>query len=291
MDSDKISIEAAITRAGFGLYGCLMTALTALILIAFACIAYGVMFIVPTSACELQTTTAQQGLLASAPIISLLLGGVVWSYLADTRGRRAMLLICLAGGTLFNLIGTISVNWIMLMVFQLIAGIFAAGIYSVSMTLLSESVPMTHRNSAILIVASVMFLGQGIKGLIALPIISLTFSYYLPSLGIYWNSWRTLMLVYSIPAIVSGLALFFMQESPKFVFNKRGETESLEILKRIHRVNNWRSKEELLIKGIIQDELILPKTQSSVRDQLFPLFKAPLLKSTIIMLFMNLTQQ
>lgn len=82
---------------------------------------------------------------------------------------------------------------------------------------------------------------------VAIPIIPLRFSYYIPSLGIYMNSWRTLMLVYSIPALICAVYLFFMQESPKFIFTKIDELKALEALSAIHRINNWKAKEEFQV--------------------------------------------
>lgn len=58
--------------SGFGLYNFLHTVLTGLIIISFACIAYGTTILVPASACELGTTTAQQGMLAAAPFMGKL---------------------------------------------------------------------------------------------------------------------------------------------------------------------------------------------------------------------------
>lgn len=54
---------------GFGLYSYLVVSLAGLIVIALVCIAFGSTIIVPTSACELATTTAQRGILAGAPVV------------------------------------------------------------------------------------------------------------------------------------------------------------------------------------------------------------------------------
>lgn len=291
MDSEKLTFEAAIDKAGFGLYSYLLTCLTGSSIIAFGCISYGSTFIVPTSACELATTGTQQGVLAAGPVVGLILGAVVWGYLADTRGRRAMLLVSLLGGAIFNLVATISVNWIMLLVFQFIASIFASGVYSMSMTLLSESVPMAKRNLVVLLVSSIFLLTQGIMALLAIPVIPLSFSHYLPALGIYWNSWRTLMLVFSIPSIITAIWYYFMQESPKFIYTKGDESRALEILRVIHRVNNLRSKEELQVKGLIKEVTAVDVAPPSSKDQIVPLFKAPLLKFTIIMTILYVSQQ
>lgn len=53
---------------GFGLYNYLLTGLVGLSTISFVTLAYCSSIIVPTSACELETTTAQQGLVIAVPI-------------------------------------------------------------------------------------------------------------------------------------------------------------------------------------------------------------------------------
>ncbi|CAB3227011.1 unnamed protein product [Arctia plantaginis] len=363
MNFERLPMEAALDKVGFGLYGYLLTVLTGYGIISFACIAFGSMFIVPTSACELQTTSGQQGLLAAGPIAGLLIGGLAWGYLADTRGRRSMLLVSLSGAAFFNLIATISVNWVMLMIFQFFSAIFASGIYLMLMSLLSESVPMAKRNYVVLLVSSIFLLSQGIMAVLALPIIPLKFSYYLPALGIYWNSWRTLLLILSLPALSTAFCLFFMYESPKFLFAKGNEARALDILRKIHRFgkskpkeelgfsyylpalgiywNSWRTlllilslpalstafclffmyespkflfakgnearaldilrkihrfgkskpKEELGVKGLLKDENAAAAGPIPAKDQIVPLFRAPLLKYTIIICILYVAQQ
>jgi VNT family MFS transporter (synaptic vesicle glycoprotein 2) len=81
----------------------------------------------------------------------------------------------------------------------------------------------------------------------AIPIIPLTFSYYLGAMGIYWNSWRTLQAVYSLPSLFCAVWLFFMQESPKFVLASGDEDWALRILGNIHGTNKCRRAEELQV--------------------------------------------
>ncbi|KAH9628098.1 hypothetical protein HF086_018314 [Spodoptera exigua] len=240
--AEKLSFEAALDKAGFGLYSYIMTSLAGLAIISFACIVYANTIIVPTSACELATTGSQQGLLAAGPVVGSVLGGLTWGYLADTRGRRKMLLVALTGGVVFNLIASISVNWII-----------GSGMYSMSMSLLSESVPMAKRNLVVLLVSSIFLLSQGIMAVLAMPIIPLSFSHYLEALDIYWNSWRTLLVVYAVPSILTIIFISLMKESPKFVFVKGDEPRALEILRTIHRVNHLRSKEEFEVR---YDEIV-----------------------------------
>ncbi|XP_023940985.1 putative transporter svop-1 [Bicyclus anynana] len=290
-DAHKVSFEEALNRTGFGLYNYLVVSMAGFIVIALVCIAFSTTIIIPTSACELGTTSSQRGILAGAPVVGLILGAVLWGYLADIFGRRYTLIISLLAAATVNALASISVNWLMLMFLQFFATFLSAGQFPQAMTIVSESVPMSKRNLCILLVGSIFLLSQGLMAALAIPIIPLTFSYYLPSLGIYWNSWRTLMLVYSSPSLLSALWLYFMCESPKFLFSKGREAEAMDALKKIHRVNNLRSRTELQIKGGILVEPVDGGNAKGAGNQCAPLFKQPLLKSTIIMTLLFLFQQ
>ncbi|XP_037301461.1 solute carrier family 22 member 6-like [Manduca sexta] len=212
-------------------------------------------------------------------------------YLADTRGRKKMLMYSLLGAAKINASASISVNWIMLMLLQFVAAIFASGIYTMFMALLCESVPMVRRNMVVLLVTSIFLLSQGVMAVLAIPIIPLSFSNYLPTLGIYWNSWRTLVIVYSLPSIVAAICLYFMQESPKFVYTKGDREQALQHIIAIHRVNNMRSRAEYPVKSLAVNLDKKSEEQSSAKDQIVPLFQAPLLKYTLIMMSLFIFQQ
>ncbi|XP_028161215.1 synaptic vesicle 2-related protein-like [Ostrinia furnacalis] len=289
----RIPFEEAINKAGFGLYSYLLVALTGFLIIAFAAIAYSTTLIIPTSACELGTTSGQQGLLAAAPIVGSLLGSPVWGYIGDTRGRRNTIIISLLCGFVFNAIASLSVNWIMLLILQFVATSLASGQYSLSMSMLSESVPMAKRNLVVMLVTSIFILAQGIMAVIAIPVIPLSYSYYIEGLGIYWNSWRTLMLLFSAPSAISAFFLLFISESPKFAYSKGNEEEALAILRRIHRINNRfsKNKEELQVKGLLMEERPENDKPKSAKEQFAPLVRAPLLKYMIIMTLLFVFQQ
>ncbi|KAI8421223.1 hypothetical protein MSG28_008286 [Choristoneura fumiferana] len=196
----------------FGLYSFLNTMLSGLAIISMACLVYGSTIVVPASACELQTTGSQRGILVAAPVIGLILGAPLWGYLGDTRGRRSMLILSLLSSALINAVSAISVNWIMLMILQFIASLF----------------------------------------------------------------------------LVAACCFYFMQESPKFALVKGDEPRALKILAAIHRVNHKKGA-VLEIKGLIP-EVLLRDMGLTAKDQLVPLFKAPLLKHTIILSFLFMFQ-
>lgn len=82
----------------------------------------------------------------------------------------------------------------------------------------------------------------------AIPVIPLTFSYHIPVLNIYWNSWRTLQLIYSAPSLLTAGLLCFIMESPKFAIAKGDEDRTLDILRTIYKRNHWGSREEFPVR-------------------------------------------
>ncbi|XP_061704336.1 putative transporter svop-1 [Cydia pomonella] len=287
-DIGKVSFEIALDKADFGLYSYINTICSGVAIISMACLVYGTTIIVPASACELQTTRAQQGLLVAAPVVGLIIGATLWGYLGDTRGRRKMLLVSLLSSAVLNALSSISVNWVMLMLLQFFTALLAAAKYTLSMTLLSECVPMAKRNLVVLMVSSIFLLSQGIMAVLAIPVIPLTFSHYLPALDIYWNSWRSMVVVYSIPSLLCACVLYFLQESPKFVLVRGDERQALEILKTIQRVNLGK-KAVFDVPGLLPESSVLT-SKLSAKDQIVPLFKTPLVKHTIILALLFMFQ-
>ncbi|XP_068622772.1 putative transporter SVOPL [Battus philenor] len=292
-DNGNVAFEDALNMAGFGWYSYAITALSGFSTIAFACIVFSTTFIIPTSACELGTTSAQQGLLASIPIIWIIAGNMVCGFLGDKYGRRQMLLYTLLSAATVNALASLSPNWVVLIILLSVAAFCAAGIISLAMTFVSECVPALKRNVVVLLVTSLFLTSQGVMALIAIPIIPLSFSIYLPVFGIYWNSWRTLLLVYSVPSLLAALGLLFVTESPKYMFARGQEQDAIDIIRTIHRLNHQKSAGNLNIENLIMEtqEFSGPNEKESTRDRILPLFKMPLLKYTTVMTVLFMCQQ
>ncbi|XP_037975912.2 organic cation/carnitine transporter 7 [Plutella xylostella] len=281
--------EEALDQTGFGLYNWFHTLVTGAVVVSFACVAYSNTIIVPTSACELGSTSTQQGLMASVPMIGSIIGAVIWGYLGDTRGRRNMLVLSLVLAAVVNALASLAVHWAMLMAFQFTATLIASGMFSLAITLISESVPLARRNLLLLLVTSISLLSQGIMAVLAIPIIPLGFSYYISALDIYWNSWRTVVVVYSLPSLLSLLGLLFIKESPKFLLLQGKEAEAVEALRYMHWFN--RQPGEFRVTSLQPEESNKSKTKAKASDQIVPLFRPPLLRYTIIVALLFIFKQ
>ncbi|XP_061704217.1 uncharacterized protein LOC133515690 [Cydia pomonella] len=282
----KVPFEEALDSTGVGAYNYRCVALSSAAALAYACVCYGGAILVPAGACELRAAPKHQAAMLAAPFVAGVVGTVVWGWLGDQRGRRRALLGTLGGAALTNAVASISPTWQLLLLLQCASTFLASGVYPLVMTLLSESAPRASRDRALLTVATAMLCSQGVMAGLAIPIIPLTFSYYVPALGIYWNSWRTLMLAYSLPAIVAGLGIWlFVQESPKFVLTKGDEDSAMKILGFIHRVN--KADEKFQVQGLFLDPQEKTTARAGAgeaagRERLKALFRAPLRKYTAI---------
>ncbi|CAK1543796.1 unnamed protein product [Leptosia nina] len=288
-ETNGVTFEDALRKTGFGLYSYLLIGAIGVNTVAYVCLAYSSTILLPASACELQTTGSQKGFLAAGPVIGLILGSGIWGVLADVFGRRRTLLISCLLAAFVNALASFSVNWIMLLCLQFLTALLTSGQYSQSMAMVSESVPQGKRNMTVLLVVSISLLSQGIMAVLAIPIIPMTFSYHIPMLDIRWNSWRTLLVVYSLPSLVAAAWMYTLEESPKFAFAKGREQESLKILSNIHRINHRWSNKQFEVKKILEEAV--QNGPRPIKEQIFPLFKMPLLKNTVIMTLLLVFQQ
>ncbi|KAJ0177176.1 hypothetical protein K1T71_007185 [Dendrolimus kikuchii] len=226
---------------------------------------------------------------------SSILDSAIWGYLADTRGRQSVLLVSLLSAATVNVFASLSVNWLMMIALQFVVAFLSPGLYSMTKTILSESEPMLKKNLLILFVTTSCFdnfVYVIIVLVLAIPTILQSFSYYLPALDVYWNSWRTVVVVYSIPRVSTALWVYFVHESPKFVFARGDEKRALEILTRIHRINNLRSSEKFEVQGLVAESSeYKSRVSNSLKDQVVPLFQNPLLKNTSIAIALLVFQQ
>lgn len=51
----------------------------------------GVTFIIPVSQCDLKMTTSEKGILGASGFFGIICSSHLWGYLADTKGRRAII--------------------------------------------------------------------------------------------------------------------------------------------------------------------------------------------------------
>ncbi|KAL4703828.1 hypothetical protein ACJJTC_016795 [Scirpophaga incertulas] len=250
---------------------------------------FSVAYLVPGSACELLTTSSQQGLMAAVPLIGIIATSHFWGYLADTRGRKKVLCLSMSLSFLSGSLAALSPDWITFCLLKFLSSSAVSGAFALSMTLLSECTLEAKRSVLVILTSSVFLCCNGIMAMISIPVLPLQFSYYIPFLNIHFNSWRFLDLIFSLPSGLSVFALMFAYESPRYLLNVGENEKALEVLRSIFVINNNKSGEDYPVKSVVLDELSINQAAkgfiASVASQTVPLFRPPLLRNTILLAF------
>lgn len=77
----------------------------------------GMMFVIPAAVCDLELDLTAKGLLASSSFLGVVSSSHLWGFLADTRGRRNILLISMVLGFLTSLFSSIAPNaWLFILI-------------------------------------------------------------------------------------------------------------------------------------------------------------------------------
>ncbi|XP_063827098.1 synaptic vesicle glycoprotein 2B-like [Ostrinia nubilalis] len=284
---EKVPFEEALNLTGYGKFNILTFMLCGSIIMGMSFELFSVAYLVPASACELDTTSAQQGLMAAMPLVGIIATSHFWGYLADTRGRRKVLFISMVMSFVAGAASAFSPNWITFSVWKFISSGSVAGAFALAFTLLSECNPEAKRSSLLVLTGTVFFCCNGAMAVIAIPILPLQFSYHIPVLDIYFNSWRLLGILFCMPCVISAIGLLFAFESPKFFLSVGKEDKALDTLRSMFVINTKKSSDEFPVMSLALNEDDAPAAVkgfwSSIVTQTTPLFKAPLLRNTILL--------
>ena len=189
---------------------------------AASVIAGAILFLSP----EFGLSPAQEGLAAAMILIGALFGSTFASNLADRLGRKKTLLISAWLFCISNLPILFTHSFSMLLTLRFITGI-AAGISSLTVPLyLAEIAPPSKRGAFVSFFQLLVTIGTLVAYFINLVLISS-------------GNWREMLFFTVIPAIIQGIALLFVPESPKWLFGKGLVEKSAETLRSLHEENGF----------------------------------------------------
>lgn len=286
----RVPFEEALNMTGFGKFNLLVFMLCSSIIAAMVFELYSVSYLVPASACELNTTSTQQGLMAGLPLIGVITTSHIWGYLADTRGRKKMLCISMIIGFVAGSSAALAPNWIVLSILKFLSSAAVSGSSALALALIGECTPAIRRSTMLLLTTSALLSSTGVMAILSIPILPMKFSYYIPILNIHFNSWRLLNVIFSLPCALNAIGSMCCYESPKYLLSVGEDEKALEILQGIFKHNSGKSADFYQVESIVLDEDNANKKAKGfwevLAEQTLPLFKPPLLKSTLLLGFM-----
>ncbi|XP_017139803.2 synaptic vesicle glycoprotein 2C-like isoform X3 [Drosophila miranda] len=291
--------ENALLQTGFGNFQFLLITICGLIYMNTAMGVTIISFVLPSATCDFTMTSTDKGWLSASPMLGMLIGSYFWGCLADTKGRRVVLITTLLADGIFGILSSFAPIYIIFMLFRLVNGFNVAGTMSIIFPYLGEFQTTQHREKILCWMELYWTFGIILLPGIAWSLIPLKIN--IGSGIISYHSWNLFVALCAVPSILLGLWLFAFPESPKFLLEHGESEKALEVLTLIYVKNTGQSRSNYpcttLRESIrplqrdgetnIQNQRIgnfieLKNLSVEIWDQTKTLYKHPYLKNSVI---------
>ncbi|XP_033061465.1 solute carrier family 22 member 6 isoform X2 [Trachypithecus francoisi] len=213
---------------------------------------------------------ALRQLAQSLYMVGVLLGAMVFGYLADRLGRRKVLILNYLQTAVSGTCAAFAPNFPIYCAFRLLSGMSLAGIALNCMTLNVEWMPIHTRACVGTLIGYVYSLGQFLLAGVA---------YAVPH-------WRYLQLLVSVPFFAFFIYSWFFIESARWHSSSGRLDLTLRALQRVARINGKREEGAKLsmevLRASLQKELTMGKGQASAME----LLRCPTLRHLFLCLSM-----
>lgn len=119
---NDVEFEEAIKRCKFGKFNYILIVLSGGIMASAFFELTSVNFILPLAECDLEMSSTDKGILSSIGYVGVILSSHFWGFLADTKGRRSMLIPSLLMAFVATLLSSLANSFWLLVGFRFING-------------------------------------------------------------------------------------------------------------------------------------------------------------------------
>lgn len=233
----RLTYEEAVEEAGFGLFHWLLLVVCGWANASDAVEILCVSFLLPTARCDLSLSSSDMGLLTASIFLGMMVGGYMWGYLADQRGRRKVLVVSLTVNGLFGGLASVAPWFWLFLLMRFISGIGVGGSIPVIFSYFSEFMPRLKRGAMISALATFWMAGNILAAGLAWLVIPRTWAHFSLN-GLDFKSWRLFVVLCSVPSITSALLFkVLMPESPKFLMEAGREKEAIQVFRLMFKLN------------------------------------------------------
>ncbi|XP_043289400.1 synaptic vesicle glycoprotein 2B-like [Venturia canescens] len=251
--------EHAITVAGFGKFHYMLLAICGLIYMDTAIGVTIISFVLPAAQCDLQMDSTSKGWLTASPMLGMVIGSYIWGCLADTKGRKVVLITTLMLDGLVGIASSFVQYFWVFLVFRFFNGFAVTGAMGICFPYLGEFQPTKYREKILCWMEMFWTVGVIVLPLIAWLIVPLDFTYQ--SNTFYFKSWNLFVALCALPSLMLSLWLFAFPESPKFLLECGETDEALEVFKWIYSQNTGNDPATYPVKSL--QEKPNPKDKST----------------------------
>lgn len=171
---------------------------------------------------EFGLNSIQEGWAYSSLLFGCILGAAIAGRVTDSLGRKRILIVVAILFALTSVWSALAGNLNVLVLARLAGGIAIGATSTAAPMYISEISPAKYRGSMVSMYQ--LFIVTGI-------LISYLINYLLYDIGT--NNWRWMFATGAIPSILFLIMLFFVPETPRFLYLKGKKVKALEVLERI----------------------------------------------------------
>ncbi|MGC8609241.1 MAG: MFS transporter [Thermoplasmata archaeon] len=165
---------------------------------------------------------AEAALIGVATIIGQLIGGAVFGFIADLKGRKLIYQWDMLIFALFAILSAISTNAVELIIFRALLGLAIGADYALTLSIIGEYSPVKGRGKLLGTGLMSWWIGGAVAvflGLVLLPYGDI--------------SWRYLLGAGAIPAIIVLIFRRNVEETPRFAVENQEKSEIADIEKKL----------------------------------------------------------
>ncbi|XP_017873788.1 PREDICTED: organic cation/carnitine transporter 7 [Drosophila arizonae] len=249
-EDEPADFDTAITSAGFGRFNLILLIIAIPATCANMFESTTMSYILPIAECHLHLTLTDKGILNACAYAGMIVSAIPWGYLADTKGRRIVLVygylltsVCVFGSAL-------SQNFAMLVTFKFLGGLIVNGPSAVLYSYLSEMHGPKYRSHVLLIVGMIVSAAILLLPMLAWVTFPQPWDFVLfGSLNIH--NWQIFLLICGLPSLISGLIMCLMPESPRYLMGQGRNAEALLVLQKIYQINTGQPKDNYPVKALV----------------------------------------
>jgi MFS family permease len=171
-----------------------------------------------------QVTDVQASALVTVWLIGIMVGALLFGYLADRFGRRKLFILTLLLYSIFTVISALSPGYYFFMAFRFLTAIGVGAEYSAINAAIGEIIPARFRGRANATVMNFWPVGAILAALLSLYFINLL----PPSIG-----WRFAFGLGAIVALFTIWARRILPESPRWLLQRGRHEEALNVVQQI----------------------------------------------------------
>lgn len=278
------TFDEAIDIVGFGRTGWQVFLVSALIMLAVINETMGISILIPASHCDLNLSATDKGVLTGVSFAGIILTSHLWGYVADTKGRKNVIVLSLVITTLCSLVSSMAVNFTTIAVLRLLVGMSISAPSATIYAYLGEFTKTDKRTVVISFASVAVGLSYVFTGTFGWIVLSFDWRVNILDL-VEFRPWRLLFILYSLPGAIGAIWLMFLPESPKFYISRGRDDKALGILRKMYVENHpGTNEDDFPVKRFTPElnETVDCMKQdgclsilSSMWNQTVPLFKRP----------------